>query len=71
MYVWSQSNPFRDGDLDNGIIIHEYSHGITTRLTGKSNYLTALCNSIGGAANSNCLRTDESGGLGEGIFISE
>jgi extracellular elastinolytic metalloproteinase len=24
----------RDGDLDNGIIIHEYGHGISTRLTG-------------------------------------
>jgi len=24
----------RDGDLDNGIIIHEFGHGITTRLTG-------------------------------------
>ena len=26
--------PQRDGDLDNGIIIHEYGHGISTRLTG-------------------------------------
>jgi extracellular elastinolytic metalloproteinase len=30
-------------DLDNGIIAHEYTHGISTRLTG-------------GASNSNCLR---------------
>ncbi|GAB3532292.1 hypothetical protein GCM10027443_15860 [Pontibacter brevis] len=26
--------PLRDGDLDNGIIAHEYGHGISTRLTG-------------------------------------
>ena len=31
-----------DGDFDNGIIAHEYGHGISTRLTG-------------GAANSGCL----------------
>ncbi|RZK63307.1 MAG: T9SS type A sorting domain-containing protein [Hymenobacter sp.] len=30
-----QGNAFsRDGDLDNGIIVHEYGHGISTRLTG-------------------------------------
>ena len=27
-------NPELDGDLDNGIIFHEYGHGITHRLTG-------------------------------------
>lgn len=26
--------PKRDGDVDNGIIAHEYGHGISTRLTG-------------------------------------
>lgn len=26
--------PLRDGDLDNGIIAHEYGHGISIRLTG-------------------------------------
>ncbi len=34
----------RDGDLDNGVIIHEYGHGISTRLTG-------------GRFNSGCLNT--------------
>jgi hypothetical protein len=33
-----QKNPehpgIRDGDLENGIILHEYTHGISTRLTG-------------------------------------
>jgi extracellular elastinolytic metalloproteinase len=34
MYIWTAPNPDRDGDLDNGIIIHEYGHGISNRLTG-------------------------------------
>ena len=42
MYVWDGSSPHRDGDLEQGIIIHEYGHGISTRLTG-------------GPGNSNCL----------------
>uniref|UniRef100_A0A1D1YKY7 Extracellular metalloproteinase NpI n=1 Tax=Anthurium amnicola TaxID=1678845 RepID=A0A1D1YKY7_9ARAE len=53
MYVWDISDPWRDGDLESGIIIHEYSHGISTRLTG-------------GPANSGCLGWGESGGMGEG-----
>jgi len=32
----------RDGDYDNGVVAHEYGHGISTRLTG-------------GPANANCL----------------
>jgi extracellular elastinolytic metalloproteinase len=53
MYVWTASNPKRDGDLEGGIIIHEYAHGISNRLTG-------------GPANSNCLGFGEAGGMGEG-----
>jgi len=53
MYVWSESTPMRDGDLESGIIVHEYAHGISTRLTG-------------GPANSGCLGWGESGGMGEG-----
>ena len=41
----------RDSDFDNGIIIHEYAHGISNRLTG-------------GPANSSCLGNDEQ--MGEG-----
>lgn len=41
----------KDGDLDNGIIAHEYGHGISTRLTG-------------GANNANCLSNSEQ--MGEG-----
>ncbi len=29
MFLWNQTNPDRDGDLDNGIIMHEYGHGIS------------------------------------------
>jgi extracellular elastinolytic metalloproteinase len=53
MYVWTMSDPYRDGDLDQGIIMHEYAHGISNRLTG-------------GPANSNCLGSGEAGGMGEG-----
>jgi subtilisin-like proprotein convertase family protein len=34
MYLWNTSTPTRDGDLDNGVIAHEYTHGISNRLTG-------------------------------------
>ncbi|KAF9360145.1 Fungalysin/Thermolysin Extracellular metalloproteinase 5 [Mortierella sp. AD094] len=53
MYVWDVTDPARDGDLESGIIIHEYAHGISTRLTG-------------GPANSGCLGWGEAGGMGEG-----
>ncbi|MFN8442834.1 MAG: M36 family metallopeptidase [Caldilineaceae bacterium] len=43
----------RDGAFDNNVIIHEYGHGLSTRLTG-------------GPGNSNCLDAIESGGMGEG-----
>ncbi|KAB5588687.1 Extracellular elastinolytic metalloproteinase [Ceratobasidium theobromae] len=53
MYVWSTAHPYRDGDLEAGIVIHELTHGLSTRLTG-------------GPANSGCLGWGESGGMGEG-----
>ncbi len=31
MYLWTAPTPDRDGDADNGIIIHEYGHGISNR----------------------------------------
>lgn len=41
----SGNDPFRrDGDLDNGIIAHEYGHGISTRLTGGRNNVYCLFN---------------------------
>ena len=44
-------NVDKDGDLDNGIIAHEYGHGISIRLTG-------------GRTNSGCLNNSEQ--MGEG-----
>ena len=29
MYLWNTTAPSRDGDLDNGVIIHEYGHGVS------------------------------------------
>lgn len=53
MYIWTKSTPKRDGSFDASVIIHEYTHGLSNRLTG-------------GPANSNCLNVLEAGGMGEG-----
>lgn len=45
-----------DSDMDNGVISHEYGHGISTRLTG-------------GPANSNCLMNQEQAGEGWSDFF--
>src|SRR5690606_36026039 len=34
MYIGTSPNPDVDGDLDNGVIVHEYGHGVSNRLTG-------------------------------------
>ncbi len=36
MYLFNRNgaSPLRDGDLDNGVVVHEYGHGISNRLTG-------------------------------------
>jgi extracellular elastinolytic metalloproteinase len=52
MYIWTTTTPNRDGSLNNDIIVHEMTHGISSRLTG------------GGTAR--CLQTTESRGMGEG-----
>ncbi|KAK7687628.1 hypothetical protein QCA50_008842 [Cerrena zonata] len=52
MFLWDITNPQRDGSLENDIIVHEMTHGITNRLTG------------GGTGR--CLQTTEAGGMGEG-----
>ncbi len=46
-----------DGDLDNGVIAHEYGHGVSNRLTG-------------GAPNSNCLGNAEQGGEGWSDYLA-
>ncbi|MHA6246906.1 T9SS-dependent M36 family metallopeptidase [Pontibacter sp. CAU 1760] len=38
------SGPEIDGDFDNGIIVHEYGHGISNRLTGGPNMAGCLSN---------------------------
>ncbi len=53
MFEFNLTNPNRDGDYENSIIIHEFGHGISNRLTG-------------GPANSNALNALQSGGMGEG-----
>jgi hypothetical protein len=47
----SSPPPNRDSDLDNGIIAHEYGHGLSIRLTG-------------GASSSNCLSGNQQAGEG-------
>ncbi|RKS95130.1 putative secreted protein (Por secretion system target) [Flavobacterium limicola] len=44
--IQTQSQPFlnSDGDFDNGIIAHEYGHGISTRLAGGRNNSSCLTN---------------------------
>jgi len=50
MYLWN-GTPQKDGDVDNGIISHEFAHGISNRLTG-------------GPAQAGCLGNAEQ--MGEG-----
>ena len=50
MYLWN-GNPQKDGDVDNGIIVHEFAHGISARLAG-------------GSAQAACLSSAEQ--MGEG-----
>ena len=57
MYLWNTTVPGRDGDLDNGVIAHEYGHGISNRLTG-------------GPANVGCLQNSEQGGEGWSDFYA-
>ncbi len=57
MYLFNATIPFRDADLDNGIIVHEYAHGISNRLTG-------------GPLNSSCLSNAEQAGEGWSDYFS-
>jgi hypothetical protein len=43
-------NPELDGDFDNGIIAHEYGHGISNRLTGGPNDASCLRSTIAGVS---------------------
>lgn len=48
---------YKDGTLDNGIMAHEYGHGISNRLTG-------------GPASASCLQNDEQMGEGWSDFFA-
>lgn len=54
MYLWN-GNPRRDGDVDNGIIAHEFTHGISNRLTG--------------GGSSGCLNSAEQMGEGWSDYV--
>jgi extracellular elastinolytic metalloproteinase len=51
MFEWTMTNPRRDGDLDNAIIVHEYGHGVSIR-------------QVGGPGNSGCLNNSQQAGEG-------
>lgn len=53
VHVTLQGSTDQDGALDTGIVIHEYGHGVSSRLTG-------------GASNANCLFDAHGEGMGEG-----
>lgn len=54
MFLWGGS-PKRDGDVDNGIVAHEFGHGVSNRLTGGS--------------SSGCLSSSEQMGEGWSDYI--
>ena len=51
MYLWTAPTPDLDGAFDNGIVAHEFGHGVSNRLTG-------------GPSQSSCLSNAEQGGEG-------
>jgi extracellular elastinolytic metalloproteinase len=53
MYLGDLVSPMRDGSLDSMVVVHEFGHGISTRLTG-------------GPADSSSLSLWQSAGMGEG-----
>ncbi len=57
MYRWTTVTPNKDGDLDAGIIVHEYGHGISNRL-------------VGGPSNVSCLTNRQQPGEGISDFLS-
>lgn len=50
MYLWTNASPQLDGDLDQGVVLHELTHGLTNRLVGNGGGLGSM----------------QSGGMGEG-----
>lgn len=50
MYLWTGTTPQRDGDFDQGVVIHELTHGLSNRLIGNAGGLSGA----------------QDGGMGEG-----
>ncbi len=53
MFNCDIATPTRDGDFDNGVVVHEYGHGISLRM-------------VGGPATTSCLSNSEQAGEGYG-----
>lgn len=53
MLLWDQSTPRRDCTFEKDVVVHEYTHGLSNRLTG-------------GPDNADCLDSGEAAGMGEG-----
>ncbi|CAI4220101.1 unnamed protein product [Parascedosporium putredinis] len=53
MYIFDRSTPPRDSSFEAGVVIHEFTHGLSTRLTG-------------GPANSGCLSSADDSAQGWG-----
>lgn len=57
MYVCDSAVPSRDGSFDNGVIVHEYGHGISSR-------------QVGGPSQHLCLLNPQHGGEGWSDFFA-
>ncbi|MBK7943577.1 MAG: M36 family metallopeptidase [Flavobacteriales bacterium] len=57
IYLWNVTTPQRDGDLDNGLVTHEYGHGISNRL-------------VGGPSNANTLANQDQPGEGWSDYLA-
>ncbi len=73
MFLFDQSVPERDGSLENDIVVHENTHGITNRMTGggTAQYVNILFHTnliivYACVSRRRCLQTTEARGLGEG-----
>jgi len=42
MFLWTTANPQLDGDFDQDVILHELTHGLSTRLVGNSTGLLSI-----------------------------
>ena len=58
--------PFIDGNYDNGVIIHEYAHGISNRLTGGATDVSCLIQCTERDENENCIPATRTEQMGEG-----